>query len=108
MQMSDLLKRSEMVYSYMKEKPWLKTHMNVRPMKHLVEKHIAGLGFKMTEITKNECKILLNPKEDDLRVKLILAHYSMHLMPAFLNEGCLSIFLKNEVLTKDYYDGKPI
>ena len=46
--MSDLLKRSEMVYSYMKEKTWLKTHMNVRPMRPLVEKHIAGLGFKMT------------------------------------------------------------
>ena len=47
-QMSDLLKRSEMVYSYMREKPWLKTHMNVRPMKNLVEKHITGLGFKMS------------------------------------------------------------
>jgi len=62
----------------------------------------------MTEVTRNDCKILLNLKEEDLRTKLILAHYSMNLMPVFLNEGCLSIFLKNEVLTKDYYDGKPI
>jgi len=108
LQMSDLLKRSEMVYNYMREKPWLKTHMTVRPMKNLVEKHITGLGFKMTMVTKNDCKILLDPKEDDLRVRLILAHYSMNLMPAFLIEGCLSIFLKNEVLTKDYYDGKPV
>lgn len=41
-------------------------------------------------------------------MKLILAHYSMNLMPVFLIEGCLSIFLKNEVLTNDYYDGKPV
>jgi len=32
----------------------------------------------------------------------------MNLMPVFLIEGCLSIFLKNEVLTNDYYDGKPV
>ena len=50
----------------------------------------------------------MNHKEEDLRTNLILAHYSMHLMPLFLIEGCLSIFLKNEVLTKEYFDGKPI
>ena len=32
----------------------------------------------------------------------------MNLMPSLLIEGCLSIFLKNEVLTNDYHDGKPI
>ena len=37
-----------------------------------------------------------------------MAHYSMNLMPVFLIEGCLSIFLKNEVITKDYHDGKPV
>lgn len=62
----------------------------------------------MTQVTKNDCKILLNPKEDDLRVKLILSYYSMNLMPAFLIEGCLSVFLKNEVITEEYYDGKPV
>jgi len=38
----------------------------------------------------------------------MLAHYSMSLIPAFLNEGCLAIFIKNEVLTDDYTDGKAI
>ena len=69
---------------------------------------MRGLGFTTKEETKKDCKILLNLKEEDLRVKLILAHYSMMLMPAFLIEGCLSIFLKNEILTDDYTDGKPI
>lgn len=77
-------------------------------MKNLSEKHVRGLGFTMNQATKKDCKILLNLKEEDLRVKLILAHYSMNLMPAFLIEGCLSIFLKNEVLTNEYYDGKPV
>ena len=32
----------------------------------------------------------------------------MNLMPAFLIEGCLAIFIQNEVLTDEYFDGKPI
>lgn len=109
MEMSDLLKRSEMVFSYMREKSHPKTYITVTPKKNLVEKHIDGLGFQMTQVTKNNCKILLNPKDDDLRVKLILAYYSMNLMPAFLIEGCLSVFLKNEVITNDqYFDGKHV
>ncbi len=43
-----------------------------------------------------------------MRVKLILGHYSMSLMPAFLIEGCLSIFLMNEVLTEENPEGKMI
>lgn len=44
-----------------------------------------------------------------MRVKLILAYYSMQLMPAFLIEGCLSIFLKNSVFANDsYQDGTPV
>ena len=98
-----------MVYEYLKEKEWLATYMTVKPMKSLVQMHIAGLGFKMNAVTKKDGRILLNRKEEDLRVKLILAHYSMQLMPAFLIEGCLSIFLLNEILTDEYSDGtKPI
>ena len=108
MQISSLLSKSAMVYEYMREKPWVKTYMTVKPMKILSEKHIRGLGFRLGQVTKKDSQILLNPKEDDLRVKLILAHYSMQLIPAFLIEGCLSIFLKSEVLTDDYHDGKPI
>lgn len=32
----------------------------------------------------------------------------MNLLPVFLLEGCLAIFLKNEVLTDEYFEGKPI
>ena len=96
-----------MIYDYIKMKR-IKTFMTYKPMKNICDKHVKGLGFNVSQVTKKDCKILLNLKEEDLRVKLILAHYSMNLMPAFLIEGCLSIFLKNEVLTNQYYDGKPI
>ena len=105
--MSNLLERSGMIYDYIKMKR-IKTFMTYKPMKNICDKHVKGLGFNVSQVTKKDCKILLNLKEEDLRVKLILAHYSMNLMPAFLIEGCLSIFLKNEVLTNQYYDGKPI
>ena len=108
MQLSDLIDKSSMVYDYLKEKPLLATYMTVKPMKALVQMHIAGLGFGLNEVTKKDARILLNKKEEDLRCKLILAHYSMQLMPAFLIEGCLSIFLMNEVLTEEYFEGKPV
>ena len=98
-----------MIYDYLKEKPWLTTYMTTKPMKNLVQQHVKGLGFKMNKVTKKDAQILLNYREEDLRVKLILAHYSMQLMPAFLIEGCLSIFLKNAVLSdENYFEGKPI
>ena len=45
--MSSLLNKAGMIYDYLKSKPWVKTYMNVRPMKGLVERHINGLGLKM-------------------------------------------------------------
>jgi len=45
--MSELLEKSDMIYDYMKEKPFLKTYMTYKPMKSICEKHISGLGFKM-------------------------------------------------------------
>lgn len=107
--MSTLLTKSGMIYDYIKTcKSNLKTYMTHKPMKNLSEKHVQGLGFTISQATKKDCKILLNLKEEDLRVKLILAHYSMNLMPAFLIEGCLSMFLLNEVAMDEYYDGKPV
>ena len=97
-----------MVYDYLIKKPNLKTYMTYKPMMKISVKHIQGLGFKMNQVTKKDCNILLNLKEEDLRLKLILAHYSMNLMPAFLIEGCISIYLKNEVLTEEYFDGKKV
>lgn len=84
-----------MIYNYMREKSQTKTYIRIPPKQNLVEKHIAGLGLKTTHANKNDCKILLNPLEDDLRARLILAYYSMNLMPVFLIEGCISAYLKN-------------
>ena len=106
MKLSSLLARSGMIYEYIKEKPKVKTYMTYKPMKSITSHHIDGLGFKMKNLSKNEGKILLNTKEDDLRVRLILAYYSMPLVQSFLMEGCLAMYLKNEVLTNDYIDGK--
>jgi len=109
MQMSSLLEKAGMIYDYLKEKPWLTTFMTTKPMKNLAQLHVKGLGFKLNKVTKKDAQILLSYKEDDLRVKLILSHYSMQLMPALLIEGCLSIFLRNAVLTDEaYYEGKDI
>ena len=82
--------------------------MKYKPMKPISEGHVKGLGFKLNQVTRKDAQILLNVKEEDLRVKLILAHYSMQLMPAFLTEGCLSIYLKNKVIENDYRDGMPV
>ena len=82
--------------------------MTHKPMMKISEKHIHGLGFRMKQLTKKDCNILLNLKEEDLRVKLILAHYSMNLMPAFLIEGCLSIVLKKQSMTDENFDAKKI
>jgi len=59
-------------------------------------------------VTRKDAQILLNIKEEDVRVKLILAHYSMQLMPAFLLEGCLCIYLKSAVVNENYTDGMPV
>ena len=44
--MSELLKKSGMIYDYLQSKPWVKTYMTVRPMKGYVERHVSRLGFK--------------------------------------------------------------
>lgn len=95
--MSTLLNRAGMIYDYLKSKPWVKTYMNVRPMKGLVESHVNGLGFKMQSLKKDKM-ILLGPIKNEWRTKLILAYYNMNLMPVFLLEGCLCTFLKSSML----------
>ena len=107
--MSTLLNKSTMIYEYLKQKPWVTTYMNYKPMMPLSEKHVRGLGFALNQVTRKDAQILLNVKEEDLRVKLILAHYSMQLMPAFLIEGCLSIYLKNAIIENgNYREGMPV
>lgn len=106
--MSELLRKSELIYSYLKAKPCFYTKMQVKPKKSLCTLHVKGLGFPLTEVTKADSKIVTSEHKEDLRAQLMLGHYSMLLMPAFFIEGCLSIFLKNEVSAKEYLDGKPI
>lgn len=43
--MSDLLTKAELIYDYMVEKPFIKTHMTYKPMKAICERHVLGLGF---------------------------------------------------------------
>ena len=97
LKMSTLLNRAGMIYDYLKSKTWVKTYMNVRPMKGLVESHINGLGFKMQSLKKDKM-ILLGPIKNEWRTKLILAYYNMNLMPVFLLEGCLCTFLQSSML----------
>lgn len=83
-----------MIYDYLKEKPYIKTYMTVRPMENLSKKHIAGLGLK-TKPLKKDTEIMLSVLEQDWRTKLMLAYYSMSLIPAFLLEGCLTTLIKS-------------
>jgi hypothetical protein len=64
--------------------------MSTTPKQPLVEKHIKGLGFKLTNASKKNCVVNLSYKEEDLRHLLCLAHYSMPLNAVFLPEGCLA------------------
>lgn len=50
---------------------------------------------------------MLDPKDQDWRCKLILAYYSMSLVPALLIEGCLATLIKSAVRSGTY-DGKPV
>jgi len=45
--MKDLLARTTIIFEYIKLKENCKRLMNIPPQQPLVEKHVAGLGFKM-------------------------------------------------------------
>ena len=67
MEMSKLLEKSTMIYDYIKVKSSVTTYMQVKPMQVLVEKHVEGLGFKLTDKEKKTCKILLHSQEKNLQ-----------------------------------------
>ena len=81
--------------------------MTVKPMKNLATKHVAAIGFK-TKKAKKDLLIMLDPKDQDWRCKLILAYYSMSLVPALLIEGCLATLIKSSVRNGTYEVGKPV
>jgi len=91
MPMKDLLEKSTVIYDYIKQKKTSTTYMNVKPQQPLVEKHIAGLGFEMNKKgDKKKCEVKLARKDEDLRVMLGLAHYSMQLSSVFILEGIVA------------------
>ena len=47
-------------------------------------------------------------KEQDWHCKLILAYYSMNLVPALLLEGCLSTLIKSALSNGTYEVGHPV
>ena len=99
--MSVLLKKATVIYDYMKVKRWLKTYMTVKPMRDLVKKQIEGLGFKIKKVNR-DLSISLDQKDKDWRCKLILAYYSMNLVPACLLEGCIATLIKTAMSKGDY------
>lgn len=51
-----------------------------------MEKHIEGLGFKLQDKGKKTSTIIIGKKNDDYRLILALAHYSLRLSSVFVFE----------------------
>ena len=58
-------------------------------------------------MSKKDSRILLHPSLNDWHFKLILAYYSMSLIPAFLLEGCLGNLIKNAFSSGNHAIEKP-
>ena len=87
MTMTDMLNLSTTMYLYIKMKRNATTFMQVKPAQALVEKHVEGLGFKLTNKGKKNSTILLTKaKANDYRLILALAHYSLRLSSVFVFE----------------------
>lgn len=55
--MKDLLLKANHIYEYIKTKKYVHTYMEVNPQQTLVEIHVEGMGFKMTNRGKKNCVI---------------------------------------------------
>ena len=55
------------MYNYIKLKKHTTTYMQIAPQQMLVESHLEGLGFKVTDKRKKNATILLQGKKEDLR-----------------------------------------
>ena len=82
--------------------------MSTRPVKGLATRHVHALGFKTQKIDKRDSKIILDVKDKDWRNLLILAYYSMSLMPAFLLEGCMASIIKSREMSGEFTPDKPL
>jgi len=94
--MSTLISKATIIYEYIKEKPFVCTYMTLAPKQTLVEKQILGLGLKLINKGGKDCKVIVpDTTEADLKLNLILSHYSMQMCPIFIPEGCIAVFLRN-------------
>jgi len=55
--MNQLLQKSATIYEYIKTKKYVETYMQIQPQQTLVELHVDGMGFKMTDRGKKTCAI---------------------------------------------------
>lgn len=55
--MSQLLKKADHIYEYIKTKRYVGTYMEVSPQQTLVEIHVDGMGFPMVNRGKKNCSI---------------------------------------------------
>ena len=95
MEISKLLKKTTMIYEYIKVSKSFMTYMKVKPQQFLLYKHAEGLGFKVLDKEEKNPKILLNSKEKNLQQVLMLSYYSMPLSSIFIPEGLFSLFISN-------------
>lgn len=89
------------MYLYIKLKRNATTFMQVKPSQALVEKHVEGLGFKLTDKGKKTSTILLTKaKANDYRLILALAHYSLRLSSVFVFEQCFAYLIYDHFMVK--------
>ena len=75
--------------------------MQVYPQQVLVEKHVEGLGFTLQDKGKKTCRFSLTVKNNDYRLMLALAHYSLRLSSVFVNEQCFAFVVDNYFRVKE-------
>jgi hypothetical protein len=81
--MKDLLLKANHIYEYIKTKKYVHTYMEVNPQQTLVEIHVEGMGFTMSNRGKKNCVIQLKGKLDEEVAVLGLAFYGMRLSSIF-------------------------
>jgi hypothetical protein len=87
--MNQLLQKSATIYEYIKTKKYVETYMQIQPQQTLVELHVDGMGFKMTDRGKKTCAIDIGRDMSQVK-QLGLAFYSMRLASIFHHEGFIS------------------
>ena len=93
--MSKLIQKSNIIYEYLTNKRNVVTYMSLRPQQALIEKNLVGLGCTLENAGSKKCLVNIENLQHDLQKMLVLSYYSLQLCPAFLIEGCISLYLQN-------------